>query len=892
MESQEMPLLLPDNIKEEAPDEAVIEGFCDEEDPPEVDPYGDDYLDGDVESEEDIKCNTDFDEPLSGREAERQEIDVESGSSDDPRDPDYGATKQKRVSPRALLGDQKGRYPCYIEACKWRGNFRSVRCTHMRTMHPTWQRPPRYLLNRIARDGRVLKPNDENARYGCFVEGCPWRGQYRASRSNHIKSQHKDFIPTRHRAPNGGFVAAGPYSCHLPDCAWRGASRSTRAVHMAREHRGWEPSRYKPKRFNCNECAETVSSHKAFVDHMASAHNLGNLIEEHFNSMIWYQNIQREHSITFVKRQGLKVGQQHQILYVYCSHSEVCTPEGPYMRAKPTAYRPKNFRVDLAERPTLCCVFLRVVHFDDGHLTAHGCLEHTGHRLGTSLLRLSSLERLCVEENTYLRDLDDVNALKRILARLQVLEGPSPDEYQPERRLNPEEPFKHILATDELQSLSRRFSDPTLYPPGSVFGYVSPNEGYFGFGFSDMRMARWWRKYSSKGVCFDEMPICIDGRPYVVTLALVFATGDRVRVAAFFTTVGHLQTFVTPLSNDYPALITQHFGRFQRENGTFDLQLSEWSLLLDWANDLQALIDNSPRPADRAADAAPLAVHLDKLLEPNFLARWSPLSRNPLTAHSNPALDFAVRVLRERYLSTDGYLRIDQYVGDLMERVGDYNNIKCKVPMVRSTPDMPRQLPLDDAMNLSVEEQRSLASMPSTSGSSLSSLHNTSKTDSQNNYQPCSSRRAIYVPAPDPGFCKVTQFLNFPTLSPSSESLSSFLADLPSTSTQLPPLRWNRNGQFLETVEEVEQPEPWLQRAPLPSAEQPQMYADEQVVYDAEVVVDVETVAGGPREDGAVCMNNSQEVPSTSLPKAKKQREAAGKVVAGLLKELVDIAAT
>ncbi|CAJ0580202.1 unnamed protein product, partial [Mesorhabditis spiculigera] len=890
MESQEMPLLLPDNIKEEAPDEAVIEGFCDEEDPPEIDPYGDDYLDGDVESEEDIKCNTDFDEPVSGREAVSQEIDVESGSSVDPLDPDYYATKKKRVSPRALLGDQKGRYPCYIEACKWRGNFRSVRCTHMRTMHPTWQRPPRYLLNRIARDGRVLKPNDENARYGCFVEGCPWRGQYRASRSNHIKSQHKDFIPTRHRAPN----------------------------------------------FNCNECAETVSSHKAFVDHMAGAHNLGNLIEEHFNSMIWYQNIQREHSITFVKRQGLKVGQQHQILYVYCSHSEVCTPEGPYMRAKPTAYRPKNFRVDLAERPTLCCVFLRVVHFDDGHLTAHGCLEHTGHRLGTSLLRLSSLERLCVEENTYLRDLDDVNALKRILARLQVLEGPSPEEYQPVRRLNPEEPFKHILATDELQSLSRRFSDPTLYPPGSVFGYVSPNEGYFGFGFSDTRMARWWRKYSSKGVCFDEMPICIDGRPYVVTLALVFATGDRVRVAAFYVsnspdktplfeklssiTVGHLQTFVTPLSNDYPALITQHFARFQRENGTFDLQLSEWSLLLDWANDLQALVDNSLdrltvlltlRRLLRLQDQRvfqqtlnelfvginemqhwALAVHLDKLLEPSFLARWSPLSRNPLTAHSNPTLDFAVRVLRERYLSTDGYLRIDQYVGDLMERVRDYNNIKCKVPMARSTPDMPRQLPLDDAMNLIIEEQRSLASMPSTSGSSLSSLPNTSKTDSQNNYQPCSSRRAIYVPAPDPGFCKVTQFLNFPTPSPSSESLSSFLADLPSTSTQLPPLRWNRNGQFLETVEEVEQPEPWLQRAPPPSAEQPQMYADEQVVYDAEVVVDVETVASGPREDGAVCMNNSQEVPTTSLPKAKKQREAAGKVVAGLLKELVDIAAT
>lgn len=34
-------------------------------------------------------------------------------------------------------------------------------------------------------------------------------------------------------------------------------------------------------------------------------------------------------------------------------------------------------------------LFLKVMHFNDGHLSITGCVEHTGHRLGTALLRLN-----------------------------------------------------------------------------------------------------------------------------------------------------------------------------------------------------------------------------------------------------------------------------------------------------------------------------------------------------------------------------------------------------------------------------------------------------------------------------------------------------------------------
>lgn len=47
---------------------------------------------------------------------------------------------------------------------------------------------------------------------------------------------------------------------------------------------------------------------------------------------------------------------------------------------------------------------LQIIHWIDGRLTVIGCVEHTGHRMGTALLRLSSSERIVLDEYLYVVD--------------------------------------------------------------------------------------------------------------------------------------------------------------------------------------------------------------------------------------------------------------------------------------------------------------------------------------------------------------------------------------------------------------------------------------------------------------------------------------------------------
>ena len=60
---------------------------------------------------------------------------------------------------------------------------------------------------------------------------------------------------------------------------------------------------------------------------------------------------------------------------------------------------------------------LQVLHWNDGRLTVVGCVEHTGHRLGTSILRLAPCEREIMEEFIYLND--DANPLDAMLDKFR-----------------------------------------------------------------------------------------------------------------------------------------------------------------------------------------------------------------------------------------------------------------------------------------------------------------------------------------------------------------------------------------------------------------------------------------------------------------------------------------
>ena len=97
-------------------------------------------------------------------------------------------------------------------------------------------------------------------------------------------------------------------------------------------------------------------------------------------------------------------------MYMYCTRSGGYRPRRirqtePYM---PEYTKRRTVRSKVGKN---CTAFLRVslpsaffrtlkdycnfqiVHWTDSHITVVGCIEHTGHRMGTSLLRLSPLER-------------------------------------------------------------------------------------------------------------------------------------------------------------------------------------------------------------------------------------------------------------------------------------------------------------------------------------------------------------------------------------------------------------------------------------------------------------------------------------------------------------------
>ncbi|KJH52557.1 zinc finger, C2H2 type, partial [Dictyocaulus viviparus] len=188
--------------------------------------------------------------------------------------------------------------------------------------------------------------------------------QIRASRSQHVRSVHPDYVPPKKKAPIGGYVADGKYVCHVPHCSWRGISRSTRASHMRKVHGGFTNPGYSTRQVACCDCHATFGSHKAFVDHMISVHRVGGLVHRDFNDIgeyeEWFNSVQEVFSVTYVKRMGIKQGNDYQVLYLYCARSGGFRPKHVPGRD----YFPEFTKRRLTRRPTKCgrncAAFLRV----------------------------------------------------------------------------------------------------------------------------------------------------------------------------------------------------------------------------------------------------------------------------------------------------------------------------------------------------------------------------------------------------------------------------------------------------------------------------------------------------------------------------------------------------
>ncbi|KAE9417961.1 hypothetical protein Angca_007339, partial [Angiostrongylus cantonensis] len=105
------------------------------------------------------------------------------------------------------------------------------------------------------------------------------------------------------------------------------------------------------------------------------------------------------------------------VLYLYCARSGGFRPK----QVPGRDYFPEFTKRRLTRRPTKCgrncAAFLRIIQWIDGRLTVIGCVEHTGHRMGTALLRLSTNERVVLDE--YLYVVDDKVPLDAMLDRIR-----------------------------------------------------------------------------------------------------------------------------------------------------------------------------------------------------------------------------------------------------------------------------------------------------------------------------------------------------------------------------------------------------------------------------------------------------------------------------------------
>ncbi|WKY01018.1 hypothetical protein Q1695_015204 [Nippostrongylus brasiliensis] len=590
------------------------------------------------------------------------------------------------------VSDPNGKYRCYLPDCEWRGAYRSLRCDHMKWCHKDWVMPPRYILQRITKDGIYIDPKTFVPPFSCPVEGCQWRGSYRASRSQHIRSAHPDYVPPKKKAPIGGYVADGKYACHVPQCAWRGISRSTRASHMRKVHGGFSNPTYSARQVACCDCNAAFGSHKAFVDHMINAHRVGGLVHRDFNDIgeyeEWFNAVQDVFSVTYVKRMGIKQGNEYQVLYLYCARSGGTRPKHVPGRD----YFPEFTKRRLTRRPTKCgrncAAFLRIIHWIDGRLTVIGCVEHTGHRMGTALLRFSTNERIVLDEYLYVAD--EKVPLDAMLDRIREVEGYTMDGFDVSER-SVEDMTRYVMNENEFISLKVQFETSAFFEPESTFAVnLFDSEGRplsegISFGIMTAQMRKLWSTCSARAACIEEVNLLISDFELHLFFVMVFDADDIPRCAcvlisqsgdkiALFeklrsVSTAPVDTIVTDCSPDWPTLLDAYFGN---ESYTTDFQIAEWHLLSDWAARIDEMVSNrvdrfaiicALRRWIRATDPTlfeeividifeafremelnSLAQLVDsQLTDPEFAKRWTPLNRNPLTDHSNPVLEIACR---------------------------------------------------------------------------------------------------------------------------------------------------------------------------------------------------------------------------------------------------------
>ncbi|EFP08412.1 hypothetical protein CRE_16234 [Caenorhabditis remanei] len=625
----------------------------------------------------------------------------------------------KVVPDRLIIGDVTGKYKCYIPDCGWKGGYRSIRMDHMKAIHPEWKKPARFILERISKDGVYLDPDAYVPPFACNVPGCTWRGNYRASRSVHMKKVHPNEHAERKKSAPG-YNSNGTYACHYPGCTWKGWSRSTRSMHLKKAHPDWRPEDSRVLMIlSCFFCKSTFPSYPLLSEHISTHGGVGLHVEEFFETkelysvrkMVFFEFLQKylfqEWMIRIEKLYSLNFERYDPPLHgdhghpdgqIYLLHCSCVGHRGAQLAVDARAYiydkhhflkrRPHQL---MTRHKNDCSAFLEIREESEyGPVHVKGTLEHTGHRFGTPLLRMTSMERQLFCDVTEWKSLgNDQFMAMDVVEKLTAYEGFLMDNFSEAKGVTLMEP----LDMDPLLSVRILVEQSE---PSCFFGVnfsEFDNHKKMSFGYMNLEMQKIWGKFGPGGtVCIDM--ILMDFDEIEMVQYTVYVIGEQMNIPKC------VMLYMTTEQASGPPVILEHLTIIDaRSPKEFLTNPSE--IWVELARNTTRGRRNSRkfcalRRVLRTEDAQQvlsffveffeacyecgydqLAEFFDlQLTDIEYFKRWNPMRRLGINAHSHPMLATVSRVIREFYLTNDGIDRVDQWFAHATKRMEEFNQVE------------------------------------------------------------------------------------------------------------------------------------------------------------------------------------------------------------------------
>ncbi|CAB3403068.1 unnamed protein product [Caenorhabditis bovis] len=627
---------------------------------------------------------------------------------------------------RLRVGDVNGKYECYIKECNWKGGYRSLRMDHMRSVHPEWKMPSRFLLQRISKEGIYLNPDEYEPPIPCLVPGCTWRGNYRASRSAHMRQVHKEIHEeNKKKTSMGGYAPEGPYLCHVTECDWRGVSRTTRSNHMKKEHPDWTAHNRQFVRtivHECFLCQNPYSSVNLLYRHISDYHGAG--LET------WMGVVMRLFHITFSRKivHRNANGLVNYLLTCSCSSMRQAILTSTRNAAYSTNFLRKRSQRIITRRKIECALHLNITeNSKNGNVHVVGCLEHTGHRWGTPQIRWHNVDRQVFYEYMEYRSENNVKMpLAKLLNFFEEFESYKAPRFEP--NVEPIDMEYEQADENDAISLYKLITDGVIDQDALFDVHLAHAENgrivenaTITIGYMNDEMKKSYLELlqtPNKPCIIDHSRLNVGDRE--LSVFTVLSPSYNPRCCCVYITSCHETGYRAICSklqevSPQPPMIfmVDPSEQWVREVASFfpehrtNVLISEWTILDFWGKMVEQMISND---ADQFFVMAALRklLRIDEsdefllfiveffealsegscedfikfmdfqLSDVQYFKRWWPFQRNS-RGFSNPMLLSCSRSLRENFLHPTNCDRIDKYIYLLQKRIAEFNSITAYV---------------------------------------------------------------------------------------------------------------------------------------------------------------------------------------------------------------------